>query len=127
MTQPGIGRSRASFSIWVRLNSTAPVPDNLAQQKHIIFDPIPRVDGIEASGDPLLELRAAIYLLQRQAPSCCSNGRFSLRIRRHRRRKICFAPPVRKWYRQRHLERKTSQETHPLRGQLTVFSFAGCI
>ncbi|MGD0546408.1 MAG: catalase family peroxidase [Terracidiphilus sp.] len=39
------------------------VPDTLAQQKHIIFDPIPRVDGIEPSADPLLELRAAIYLL----------------------------------------------------------------
>jgi catalase len=39
------------------------VPDTPAQQKHIIFDPIPRVDGIEASADPLLELRAAIYLL----------------------------------------------------------------
>ena len=39
------------------------MPDTLAQQKHIIFDPIPRVDGIEASADPLLELRAAIYLL----------------------------------------------------------------
>jgi catalase len=39
------------------------VPDSLAQQKHIIFDPIPRVDGIEPSADPLLELRAAIYLL----------------------------------------------------------------
>ena len=39
------------------------VPDSLAQQKHIIFDPIPRIDGIEASADPLLELRAAIYLL----------------------------------------------------------------
>lgn len=37
--------------------------DSLAQQQHIIFDPIPRVDGIEASADPLLELRAAIYLL----------------------------------------------------------------
>jgi catalase len=42
---------------------TAVLPDTLAQQKHIIFDPIPRVDGIEASADPLLELRAAIYLL----------------------------------------------------------------
>jgi catalase len=42
---------------------TQVVPDTLAQQKHIIFDPIPRVDGIEASADPLLELRAAIYLL----------------------------------------------------------------
>jgi catalase len=39
------------------------VSDTLAQQKHIIFDPIPRVDGIEPSADPLLELRAAVYLL----------------------------------------------------------------
>jgi len=45
------------------LELTAPVADSLAQQKHIIFDPIPRVEGIEASADPLLELRAAIYLL----------------------------------------------------------------
>ena len=42
---------------------TEVLPDSFAQQKHIIFDPIPRVDGIEASADPLLELRAAIYLL----------------------------------------------------------------
>jgi catalase len=33
------------------------------EQKNTIFDPIPRVDGIEPSNDPLLELRAAIYLL----------------------------------------------------------------
>jgi len=42
---------------------TEPVADNAHEQKHIIFDPIPRVDGIEPSDDPLLELRAAIYLL----------------------------------------------------------------
>jgi catalase len=41
----------------------AQVPDSEVQQKRIIFDPIPRVDGIEPSDDPLLELRAAIYLL----------------------------------------------------------------
>ncbi len=41
----------------------AQAPDNEKQQTHIIYDPIPRVDGIEASDDPLLELRAAIYLL----------------------------------------------------------------
>ncbi|MGA7524648.1 MAG: catalase family peroxidase [Acidobacteriaceae bacterium] len=39
------------------------VKDTPAEQKQIIFDPIPRVDGIEPSADPLLELRAAIYLL----------------------------------------------------------------
>lgn len=45
------------------LTLTAPVADNAAEQKQIIFDPIPRVDGIEASDDPLLELRAAVYLI----------------------------------------------------------------
>jgi catalase len=39
------------------------VADNAKEQKTIIFDPIPRIDGIEPSADPLLELRAAIYLL----------------------------------------------------------------
>ncbi len=29
----------------------------------IIFDPIPRVDGIEPSADPLFDVRAAIYLM----------------------------------------------------------------
>jgi catalase len=32
-------------------------------QKHAIFDPIPRVEGIEPSDDPILEFRAALYLL----------------------------------------------------------------
>lgn len=42
---------------------TEPVADNATQQQYIIFDPIPRVEGIEPSADPLLELRAAVYLL----------------------------------------------------------------
>jgi catalase len=45
------------------IDLTQVVPNDAAQQKQIIFDPIPRVDGIEPSGDPLLELRAAVYLL----------------------------------------------------------------
>jgi catalase len=55
-----------------RILFTNPVSDITREQKKIIFDPIPRVDGIEPSDDPLLELRAAIYLLsgrrRRQAP-----------------------------------------------------------
>jgi catalase len=39
------------------------VPENAKEQKHIIFDPIPRVKGVEPSADPLLEMRAAVYLL----------------------------------------------------------------
>ena len=50
----------------------AKAPDAEVEQQNIIFDPIPRVDGIEASADPLLELRSAAYLLsgrrRRQAP-----------------------------------------------------------
>ncbi|KFX87870.1 hypothetical protein V490_07971, partial [Pseudogymnoascus sp. VKM F-3557] len=33
------------------------------EQKNVIFDPIPRIEGVEASDDPLLEVRAAIYLI----------------------------------------------------------------
>lgn len=42
---------------------TALVADNEPEQKKIIFDPIPRLEGIEPSDDPLLELRAAVYLI----------------------------------------------------------------
>ena len=54
--------SREVFELGT-LALTECVPDAPAQQRHIIFDPIPRVDGIEPSDDPLLELRAAIYLI----------------------------------------------------------------
>lgn len=39
------------------------VSNDAHEQNRIIFDPIPRVDGIEPSGDPLFEVRAALYLL----------------------------------------------------------------
>ena len=42
---------------------TATVSEDAKEQQQMIFDPIPRVDGIDPSGDPLLELRAAIYLM----------------------------------------------------------------
>jgi catalase len=38
-------------------------PDNAGEQQVLIFDPIPRVDGIEASADPLFEPRANVYLM----------------------------------------------------------------
>jgi len=42
---------------------TAPTANDAHEQQWTIFDPIPRVDGIDASDDPLLELRAAVYLI----------------------------------------------------------------
>ncbi|HEY2388902.1 MAG TPA: catalase family peroxidase [Candidatus Binatia bacterium] len=51
---------------------TAPIASDAPAQRQIIFDPIPRVDGIEPSADPLLELRAALYLIsgrRRRAPA----------------------------------------------------------
>ncbi len=38
-------------------------PDDVNEQRHIIFDPIPRVDGIDSSDDPLLQPRADAYLM----------------------------------------------------------------
>jgi catalase len=45
----------------LELNAVAPEGD--AAQRHIIFDPIPRLEGIDTSGDPLLEPRASLYLV----------------------------------------------------------------
>jgi len=42
---------------------TGPVPDDDAEGRRIIFDPIPRVAGIEPSADPLLEPRADVYVM----------------------------------------------------------------
>jgi catalase len=39
------------------------VDDTEPERRKIIFDPIPRVDGIDTSGDPLSEVRSDIYLL----------------------------------------------------------------
>ncbi len=37
--------------------------ENAKEQKKKIFDPIPRVEGVEAGSDPLLEMRATVYLI----------------------------------------------------------------
>jgi catalase len=42
---------------------TGLVPESDAEGRRIIFDPIPRVEGIEPSADPLLETRADAYLM----------------------------------------------------------------
>jgi catalase len=39
------------------------VEHDAEEQKKTIFDPIPRVDGIEPSADPILDFRAALYLI----------------------------------------------------------------
>jgi len=45
----------------IKLDSV--VEDSDKVQKVTIFDPIPRVEGIEPSADPILEFRAALYLI----------------------------------------------------------------
>jgi catalase len=44
------------------LTLTARVDDTEPERRKIIFDPVPRVEGIDSSGDPLTEVRADIYL-----------------------------------------------------------------
>ena len=48
------------------LSVTKPVADNDAAQRALAFDPLRLVDGIEASDDPLLELRSAVYAVSRR-------------------------------------------------------------
>ena len=45
-----------TLSIQERVDELAP------EQRKIIFDPLPRVDGIDSAGDPLTDVRADIYL-----------------------------------------------------------------
>lgn len=50
----------------LRIEKTLSEEESRAQQKRIIFDPVPRVEGVEASDDPLLEVRANVYLISGQ-------------------------------------------------------------
>jgi catalase len=55
---------------------TARVDDQLPERRNIIFDPLPRVDGIDSSGDPLTDIRADIYLLSgRRRRTAVGGGR----------------------------------------------------
>ncbi len=45
------------------ISLAARVDDQVPDRRKIIFDPVPRVDGIDSSSDPLTEVRSDIYLL----------------------------------------------------------------
>lgn len=47
----------------VTLDEVVDLEAQKGEQKKIIFDPIPRVQGIEPSADPLLDMRAGIYII----------------------------------------------------------------
>jgi len=52
------------------------VDAQVPERRRIIFDPVPRVDGIEASGDPLTDVRSDISLLSgRRRRAVCGDGR----------------------------------------------------
>jgi catalase len=42
---------------------TSRVDDQAPERSKIIFDPLPRIDGIDSSGDPLTDVRADVYLM----------------------------------------------------------------
>jgi catalase len=56
---PG-GRPEVPFGT---VTLTERVHDADPEVRKIIFDPVPRVDGIDPSADPLIEVRSALYLL----------------------------------------------------------------
>ncbi len=54
--------NRAEISFGT-ITLTVRIDDQVPDRRKIIFDPLPRVDGIDSSGDPLTQARADIYLL----------------------------------------------------------------
>lgn len=54
------GRKEIPFGT---ITLTARVDEQTPERRKIIFDPLPRVDGIDSSGDPLTQVRADLYLL----------------------------------------------------------------
>ena len=58
------------------LTVTARVDDQVLERRKIIFDPVPRVDGIDSSGDPLTVARSDVYLLSgRRRRAAYGDGR----------------------------------------------------
>ena len=46
-----------------RLTLTERVDELAPERRKVIFDPVPRVEGIDSAGDPLTEVRSEVYLL----------------------------------------------------------------
>jgi catalase len=46
-----------------KITLTARVDHEAPERRKIIFDPLPRVDGLDSAGDPLTQVRADLYLL----------------------------------------------------------------
>jgi catalase len=71
MAEPGDDVTNASVTwpdnrteiLFGTVTLTARVDDQVPDRRKIIFDPLPRVDGIDSSGDPLTDVRSDIYLL----------------------------------------------------------------
>jgi catalase len=53
---------------------TSRVDEQTPDRRKIIFDPLPRVDGIDSAGDPLTDVRADIYLLSGRRRRAAAGG-----------------------------------------------------
>ncbi|KAL5418989.1 hypothetical protein PMIN04_007127 [Paraphaeosphaeria minitans] len=47
----------------IKIEKALEAEESLVEQKGLIFDPVPRVEGARASKDPLLDVRADVYLI----------------------------------------------------------------
>jgi catalase len=64
-------RSQTRFGT---IELTEVAPNGESEQRKIIFDPIPRIEGIEPSADPLLDTRASVYLMSGRRRRAASGG-----------------------------------------------------
>jgi catalase len=54
------GRTEVPFGT---ITVTSRVDDQVPERRKIIFDPVPKVDGIDPSGDPITNARSDVYLM----------------------------------------------------------------
>ena len=60
---PRSGQTLVSSWHFGTVTVTERVDELAPERRKIIFDPVPKVDGIESAGDPLTEVRSDLYLL----------------------------------------------------------------
>jgi len=58
----------------IRVEKTMSGEESLKEEKNIIFDPIPRVEGVDVSDDPLLDVRASVYLISGKQRRAAKDG-----------------------------------------------------
>lgn len=69
-------RKNVEFGL-IKVEKSLSDEESLKEQKRIIFDPIPRVDGVNVSDAPMLDIRANLYLISGEQRREAKDGKLA--------------------------------------------------